>query len=130
MLEKKLISQRLSPVFSSNRNILAAVLFGSQATGENTDRSDIDIAVYVKAPGRFSFKDRLALHGDCCRALHRDDVDLVVMNQLENLILLEHIIREGKEIYVQDRGPFDIFTVTKLHQIIDFRQQRKRAMCL
>jgi len=122
------IAQTLESVFTSKPAVLAAVLFGSQATGDNTNRSDVDIAVYVKDPANFSFRERLALHADCCRALQRNDVDVVVMNQLNNLILLEHIIREGKEIYVLDRVPFDIFTVTKLHQVIDFRHQRKKAM--
>lgn len=122
------ITQSLEPVFSPAPQVLSAVLFGSLATGDYSEKSDIDIAVFVKDPGNFSFRDRLALHGACCRALHRNDVDLVVMNQLENLILLEHIIREGRVIYSIDHDELDIFRVKKLHQVIDFRFQRERAM--
>ena len=87
------IAQALEPVFSASSKVLAALVFGSSARGENTGKSDIDIAVYVRDPERFTLRHRMALHGDCCRALNRNDVDLVVMNQLGNLILLEHIIR-------------------------------------
>lgn len=122
------ISQALEPVFSSTAQVLSAILFGSLATGDCTGKSDVDIAVYVKDPGVFSFRDRLALHGNCCRALRRNDVDLVVMNQLANLILLENIIRQGKVIYSIDDNELDFFIVKKLHQAIDFRLQRDRAM--
>ena len=135
-MEKKLlptcakISQALEPVFAKAPQVLSAILFGSLATESYSERSDIDLAVFVKTPSNFSFRDRLELHGDCCRALRRNDVDLVVMNQLANLILLEHIIREGRVIYTIDQDQFDYFLVKKLHQAIDFRFQRDRAMNL
>lgn len=122
------ITQAVEPVLSSAPQVLSAVLFGSLATGSCSGKSDIDLAVYVRDPDKFSFRDRLALQGDCCRALHRNDVDLVVMNQLDNLILLEHIIREGIVIYSIANDQLDIFMVQKIHQVIDFRHQRERAM--
>ena len=115
-------------MFSSSSQILSAVLFGSSAKGDHTGKSDVDIAVYVREPLKFSLPDRLAIHGDCCRALKRDDVNLVVMNQAENLILLEHIIREGIVIYSIDQDELDIFMVETLHKVIDFRNHRDRAM--
>lgn len=124
------ISLALEPVFSSSSQILSALFFGSIATGEYSPKSDIDIAVYVRDPSKFLFRDRLELHGACCRALCRNDVDLVVMNQLRNLILLEHIIRKGKVIYSIDHDELDNFMVETLHKVIDFRYQRDNAMHL
>lgn len=124
------ITQALEPVFSVSSKVLAALIFGSSARGDNADISDIDLAVYVREPRKFSLRDRLALRGDCCRALIRNDVDLVVMNQLTNLILLDHIIREGTVIYSIDQDELDTFMVEALHKIIDFRHQRDRAMSI
>lgn len=122
------IARILNPVFSVVPEVVSAFLFGSLATGDGTSGSDIDIAVYVTDPKAFSFSDKLTLHGDCCRALRRNDVDLVVMNQMRNLLLLEHILREGRVIYSTDSAELDYFMVTKLHQAIDFRLHRRRAM--
>jgi len=60
-MEKKLppacaeIGQTLQPVFSGAPQVSSAVIFGSLATGENSEKSAIDIAVLVKDPSNFSF---------------------------------------------------------------------------
>ncbi|WP_136805319.1 type VII toxin-antitoxin system MntA family adenylyltransferase antitoxin [Desulfosediminicola flagellatus] len=122
------VSAKLLPLFNGSADVVFTFLFGSLASGHYSHLSDVDIAVYVKDPHNFSFNDKLTLQADCCRALKRNDVDLVVVNQMNNLILLENIIREGEVIYVQDQMILDEFVVTKLHQVIDFKCQRERAM--
>ena len=122
------ISEKLLPVFNISEDVVFAFLFGSVASGQSSHLSDVDIAVYVKDAQKFSFNDKLALQADCCRVLKRNDIDLVVVNQMNNLILLENILREGQVIYVQDQMLLDEFVVTKLHQVIDFKCQRERAM--
>lgn len=122
------ISELLKPMFSATPQVQSAVLFGSLVTGELTPQSDVDIAIYVQEPSTFSFRDRLALRGDCCRALKRNDIDLVVMNQMKNLILLETIIRTNIVIYTTNQNDLDIFFVDMLHRAIDFRFQRTQAI--
>ena len=123
-----LVESRLRHVFSANPRVVFAFLFGSLARGEETHLSDLDVAVYVAEPGTFSFYDKLELHGDCCRVLQRNDLDLIVLNQAKNIILLDEVMRDGMLIYSIDDDAVDNFQVKIIHQAIDFREHRKRSM--
>lgn len=128
MLEFNTVESRLREIFSANPDIIFALLFGSSVTGNTTELSDLDLAVYVRDPRTFSFYDKLGLHGECCRVLHRNDIDLIVLNQTENIILLDEVMRNGKIIYSIDDETVDNFSVKTLHRAIDFREHRKRSM--
>src|SRR3989304_3389948 len=73
----------------------------------------------------FLFK---ALHMSPCRALNRNDVDLVVLNTVANNMLIEDIIRHGVVIYDHDIDAREDYEVTSLHQAIDFKTQRLAVM--
>ncbi len=123
------IIKTLSTVFERSGSIRFAYLFGSVAKGEITPLSDIDVAVYLRDVGPeavFDFK--LSLHGDICRALKRNDVDLVVLNTVANNMLIENIIRHGVVIYDLDNDAREDYEVTSLHQAIDFKTQRLAVM--
>ncbi len=119
------ISQKLSPVWESFPEVRFAYLFGSFAAGKAGPLSDLDLAVYLEpySHGRF-----LDLYAACCRALKRNDLDLVVLNRTENLILLENIIREGKLLFERDRGARFEFEVETLHLALDFREMRRQIL--
>jgi len=123
------IKKTLSPVFERSGSIRFAYLFGSVAKGEVAPLSDMDIAVYLSDvdPGAV-FDVKLSLHGDICRALHRNDVDLVVLNTVANNMLIEDIIRHGVVIYDRDIDAREDYEVTSLHQAIDFMTQRLAVM--
>jgi predicted nucleotidyltransferase len=59
-------------------DIAFAYLFGSRAKEISSPLSDVDIAVYL-TQGPLSDK-RLTILGDLIDILHRDDVDLVLLN--------------------------------------------------
>ncbi len=123
------IKHRLQPVLKKYQQELKAVyLFGSIAEGDSTSLSDVDLAVYVEDPERFSFQSKLMLHGDCCRVLARNDVDLVVMNSSKNLLLLEEIITTGQVVWEKDSAMRIEFEAQLLHRAIDFKEQRSRLM--
>ncbi|MBI4746683.1 MAG: nucleotidyltransferase domain-containing protein [Deltaproteobacteria bacterium] len=123
------INKTLSPVFERSGSILFAYLFGSVAKGEVTPLSDMDIAVYLSDVDPAAVFDvKLSLYGDICRALKRNDVDLVVLNTVANNMLLEDIIRHGVVIYDRDIDAREDFEVTSLHQAIDFKTQRLAVM--
>ena len=61
--------------------IAVAYLFGSSARGEAGPGSDIDQAVLLfDSAGSAGLELRIDIHADCCRALKRNDVDIVVLN--------------------------------------------------
>jgi len=116
------ILQPLDAVMKRHHLILFAYLFGSYATGEQAAMSDIDIAIFVENVKGISFNEKLLFHGDCCRALKRNDVDILVLNTTKNLVLLEDIICDGKIIYNCDQDILDDFEVKALHKIHDFKE--------
>lgn len=119
----------LEQVFEKyKKQVVFAYLFGSAADSSKGPLSDVDIAVYVNDPVNFSFNDKLQLHAEFCRSLHRDDIDLVILNQTRNLMLRDQITRTGKVIWETDRDKREIFELKVQHMAIDFQYQRQREM--
>jgi uncharacterized protein len=124
------LANHLQPVFMRYGDILAAVyLFGSQATGDATDRSDLDLAVLLKSAAvSAAASHRFTLFAECSRTLKRNDVDMVVLNTAENLILQDEIIRTGVLLYDGDGEARIDYELKTLHQALDFRYQRQLTM--
>lgn len=123
------IKKAISPVFERDGRVLFAYLFGSAAKGAVAFLSDIDVAVYLREVDPVAFFDiKLSLHADLCRALKRNDVDLVVLNTAANNMLIEDIIRYGVVIYDCDTDARENYEVMALHQAIDFKTQRLAFM--
>jgi len=117
--------QPLIAVCEKYPEIAFAYLFGSCATGEQTAMSDIDIAIYHNKESDFSFNKLLLFHGDCCRVLQRNDIDILVINTTKNLILLNEIITTGKIIYNTNQNLLDEFEVNTLHRAHDFIERNR-----
>jgi predicted nucleotidyltransferase len=68
------------------RGIVSAYLFGSHAEERSHRESDVDVAVLldrdVFPTTRDRFEERLRLMGDLSAALGRNDVDLVILNDV------------------------------------------------
>lgn len=73
-----------------------AVLFGSRARGDNSERSDYDIAIYGKTTGAIQSEIRYFC-SDTLMTLHK--IDLVFVNEKTYPKLLENIEKEGVVIY-------------------------------
>lgn len=124
------LAKLLQPVFMHYGDVVAAVyLFGSQAIGEATDKSDLDLAVLLKpAAAGDAASHRFTLFAACSRALKRNDIDLVILNTARNLILQDEIIRTGIVLYSDDRDARLDYELKTQHQALDFRYQRQMAM--
>lgn len=83
---------------AAGADVASAYLFGGQAAGSAHRESDVDVAVLLsreRYPDRRSrFERRLRLTADLIGHLHRNDVDLVVLNDLPPL-LGRRIVYEG-----------------------------------
>ena len=109
--------------------VLFAYLFGSLAERKEGPLSDVDVAVFLTNKCATSHFDvKLSLLADFCRALGRNDVDVVVLNHTRNLMLLDGIIRSGVVLLDQDPQLRADFELTALHRTIDFRTQRAAVM--
>lgn len=86
--------------FKSEPCIEKIVLFGSRARGDNSERSDYDIAVYGSVP----YKMQYGLQQYCSeeiRTLHK--IDLIFISDNTYPKLIENIEKEGIVLYEQSR---------------------------
>jgi len=119
------IKKQLKPLFETYKDkIVFAYIFGSLAKGKLSKLSDMDFAFYVN-PVDDLFDLKLALYADCSRLLNRNDVDIVVLNELKNLILADEIITRGVLIYDAEPNRRINYEIRIHHQAIDFKHQRK-----
>ncbi|MEF9960697.1 MAG: nucleotidyltransferase domain-containing protein [Niameybacter sp.] len=73
------------------------VLFGSRARGDNTERSDIDLAIWSeKSMSEFAY----ALEEEVPTLL---EFDLSYMNEVEDAFFREQVTKEGIVLYEKPR---------------------------
>lgn len=75
------------------------VLFGSRARGDNTERSDYDIAIYGKVSASVQGEIRYYC-SEVLRTLHK--IDLVFVSEKTYAKLKENIETEGTVLYGKD----------------------------
>ena len=80
--------------------VVLAYLFGSHAKGTARASSDVDIAVLLPydTPRSKFFDVRLALTNDLMDLLHKNEIDVVVLNEATPLLSYE-IVVNGKVLY-------------------------------
>jgi hypothetical protein len=88
----------LTPMLRRKKQIAAAYLFGSTATGRDRRGSDLDLAIVVKKD--ISGRERLRIEADLSSRLRRD-VDLVVFGKASPL-LRHQILKYGRLICEND----------------------------
>jgi len=129
-MNKKLknLKSDLEPVLKKYKDqIFFCYCFGSLAAEQFSKSSDVDLAFYVD-PKYLNYDFKFSLYADCSRALKRNDIDIVILNNLQNLILAESIVRDGVILYDSNREKRISYELKMIHQAIDFRFQRKLVM--
>lgn len=74
-------------LLSQRKELIAAWLFGSQATGRARPDSDVDLAVLAEHP--LTLDQRLSLQTDLEQALQRDCVDVVDLRRGSPILQFE-----------------------------------------
>ena len=129
-MKREELIQTVSDVLGRYRaEITAGYLFGSVAGGEVGALSDIDVAVLCSGSLDENTGDlRFRLYADLCRALQRNDIDLVILNTALNLVLKDEIVRNGILVHETDTETREEFEVRVIHSCIDFKRQRQRIV--
>ena len=94
------ITRAVSRCVARRPEIQAAYVFGSVASGRARADSDVDVAVLIDRrvpPGRI-LKYRLKLMADLGTALHRSDVDVVILNEASPL-LAHRVLSQGTLVF-------------------------------
>jgi len=120
MLDKETIIPKLQEALSSEQNIEFGYLFGSYADGTQSDRSDVDLALYLNDT---NFNNQLDIHAKILRVVPTKEIDLIVLNTAKNLYLLDDIFKKGQVI--KDSEERLDFEVRKEHQILDYKEFKK-----
>ena len=120
---------RLTAFFGACPEVAAAYLFGSHARGEAAPHSDIDVAIVLasdrpKAPGAALSWYRLELLADLVAILHREDVDLILLEQAPP-VLAQRVIAEG--VLLKDADPRQRVALEEriLHRYVDTAPLRR-----
>lgn len=105
--------------------VLFAYLFGSQATGNVTPMSDVDIAVYLgdNLSSTEQFRLRLHLIGVLCQVLQRNDVEVAVLND-EAIVLRYEVVKNDKLIFCRDKSAKNEFFVRTISEYLDTEPMR------
>jgi hypothetical protein len=95
--------ERLTKALLDRPEVLDAYLFGSQARGDATRRSDVDVAVWIdpRAEGESPYGPAAVLTAVLMSALGRNDVDVVVLNRAPPL-LYHRVLRDGIRLVSRD----------------------------
>ncbi|WP_163560961.1 nucleotidyltransferase domain-containing protein [Halomonas sp. NO4] len=98
----------------------ALYLFGSQATGETGDASDVDLAILLPHP--LDAASRWALTGELADILDRD-VDLIDLRQAST-ILQQQVVAEGQRLWSRSLD-VEEFELTVQSEYWDLAIQRR-----
>ena len=117
---------RLVPILERDENIVFAYLFGSLARGEQTNRSDIDLAVYCRdLSARPEY--RLDLIGRLTAVAGTMAIDLVLLNTAA-LSLTGRVLRDHQVLVDREPTLRHSFESLKLREFWDFQHIENRIL--
>lgn len=113
------VSQRVFARFCKTQRVAFATLFGSAVSGRATADSDLDLAFWVE--GHRLEGRELDLTNGLMQTLHRNDIDVVVLNHA-NPLLQWQVASTGTLLYERTPGRFGRFQVYAMKRYDDSRK--------
>lgn len=111
----KQLEQLLSKA-REDSEVLAVLLFGSVARGEQTAGSDVDVCVFLQS-GKY---DSLTLSRKKLAYLQGNDLDVHVFQQLP-LYVRHRVLKEGKVIFARDLDALYTLAFRTAQEFEDFK---------
>ncbi len=111
--------EALKGALDKDPRILAAYLFGSYGTQQQTPLSDVDLAVLFDRGNKVSLTDELDLSAILTSIVGEDDLNLVILNQVP-VDLQFRVISTGRLIYRRDVIRVADFVESVLKRYCDF----------
>lgn len=122
-LEDQVI-RNLRALFEREREVLVAYLFGSYARGDQTVKSDVDIAVLLSTPPHKILEYYLHLVNKLSQA-SSGEVDLIILNTAPPL-LKHQVIKHGIVIHCSDERARIEFEAKAEDEYLDFKRAMER----
>jgi predicted nucleotidyltransferase len=120
------LEQAIRDLLERHSEVIGAYIFGSQARGDTTALSDIDLAVVFDRPR--SLESLLALQDELERAVHMS-VDLVDLTKVDAYLALE--IVSGERIFERDGrrlDELDLYVLRRAGDLAPFERERRRML--
>ena len=118
------MTKNLEILFNKENKVSVAYLFGSYAKGNQTTKSDIDIAVLLSEVPQKMLKYYLHLVDELSQALG-NEVDLIILNTAPPL-LKHQTIKHGKVVYCRDEKARIEFEARAQDEYLDFSRAMAR----
>lgn len=118
-----MMMKKIKSILEGFEEVEFAYLFGSFTKGEATQRSDVDIAVYI-AKGCDTLDTKLKIHHALEIALNKE-IDLVSLSQAKNFKLLEDIFNQGVVLKESKDDARVMFELKKEHEILDYKEFKR-----
>ncbi len=107
--------------------VLAAFLFGSYGTADQTPLSDVDLAFVFRPGAVVGFAAELEFRGRVLESLRQDDVSILILNRASP-ILQFRVLATGRLLYCSDPGALADFTAEVLIRHADFAPDYRRFL--
>ena len=123
----KAINEKIVEYFSIKTGVVAVYLYGSYASGKQTDKSDLDLAIIMDSekisPAQyFNKRDQFML--ELSRIL-RKELHVVLLNHAGEG-LLQQVLKKGELVYISNKQKLNMFKPRILQQIFEFNYYRNR----
>jgi len=125
LLDIEEYTEQLRQLFATY-GVVLAYLFGSQAEEKAGPISDVDIAVLLgpQVDREQWFQVQLDLIGELTSLFHRNDVDVVILNEATPVLAYE-VVRSGRVLYEAEPGTRVDYEVTALRRYADTKPLRR-----
>jgi len=123
-MNDQVIEQKLIEALSKYTELKLVILFGSFATGKQTEQSDIDIGVAAKT--KLTADKKLEIIKAIAKVAQRP-VDLVDLQQKQQPIMTQ-VMTSGKKLYCHDTALYAELIKTVICDAEDFLPLRSRIL--
>ena len=120
------LNKRIVAVLERHPEVVGAYLFGSRGRGEETDGSDVDVAVLFEGPT--DLEHTIALEDEIERSVGLP-VDLVDVARAGAFLALDAI--RGERIFERDGrrlDEFDLYVLRRAGDLAHFERERRRTL--
>lgn len=109
-------AETIRTYFSADGNVTAVYLFGSQAKGKATAKSDIDLAVLLREKPGYDYRLRVMSE---LAGLLKTEVDVLVLDQC-GILMQRQVLKHGIVLYERDRRARIAFEIRSRKMYFDF----------
>ena len=109
----------LRDLFERTEGLVAAYLFGSYGTPNQTPLSDVDLGLIFRDGGTPALDEELALRADILDALREEDVSIVFLDRAPSPFQ-HRVLSTGRRIYCADATAHADFVERVLQIYLDF----------